>query len=244
MDVLKHRGRTVTDADVVFIRQLIAAHPRASRRALSKKLCEAWNWVQPNGVPRDMVCRGLMLALHRAGHIELPPVRWVNPNPLAQGRRRPSRTLGRLWRFDVAKLTSEFFWDQMDRLPVDALPAIQTELARRVRTIFGLQTDSLFYDVTNFFTFIDSTNQHCDLPQRGKNKQKRGDLRQFQMGLLVSRDGWIPLLSILFRGNHNDVTTFPGHPSTPATARLPHVASGLRPGRTGNRAGPADSQEC
>lgn len=93
MDVLKYRGRTVTDADVVFIRQLIAAHPTASRRALSKKLCEAWNWVQPNGVLRDMVCRGLMLALHRAGHIELPPVRWVNPNPLAQGRRPPSRTL-------------------------------------------------------------------------------------------------------------------------------------------------------
>ena len=93
MVVLKYRGRMVTDADVAFIRQLIAAHPRASRRALSKKLCEAWNWVQPNGVLRDMVCRGLMLALHRAGHIELPPVRWVNPNPLAQGRRPPSRTL-------------------------------------------------------------------------------------------------------------------------------------------------------
>ena len=118
-------------------------------------------------------------------------------------------TLGRLWHFDVAKITSEFFWDQMDRLPAEALPAIQAELARRVRTTFGLQTDSLFYDVTNFFTFIHSTNQHCDLPQRGKNKQKRSDLRQFQMGLLVSQDGWIPLLSILFRGNHNDVTTFP-----------------------------------
>ena len=93
MVVLKYRGRMVTDADVAFIRQLIAAHPRASRRSLSKKLCEAWNWVQPNGVLRDMVCRGLMLALHRAGHIELPPVRWVNPNPLAQDRRPPSCTL-------------------------------------------------------------------------------------------------------------------------------------------------------
>jgi hypothetical protein len=92
MVALKYRGRVVTDADVAFIRQLIAAHPTASRRALSKKLCEAWNWVQPNGMLRDMVCRGLMLALHRAGHIELPPVRWVNPNPLAQGRRPPVRT--------------------------------------------------------------------------------------------------------------------------------------------------------
>ncbi len=93
MVVLKYRGRVVTDADAAFIRQLIAAHPKASRRALSKKLCEAWNWVQPNGVLRDMVCRGLMLALHRTGHIELPPVQWVNPNPLAQDRRPPGRTL-------------------------------------------------------------------------------------------------------------------------------------------------------
>ena len=69
--------------------------------------------------------------------------------------------------------------------------------------------ESLFYDVTNYYTFIDSRNRHCDLPQRGKNKQKRNDLRQFQVGMLVSRDGWVPLLAKVYRGNHNDVTTFP-----------------------------------
>ncbi len=93
MDVkLTYRGRAVTDVDVAFIDRLIADHPTASRRALSKKLCEAWNWVQPNGTPRDMVCRGLMLALHRAGHIALPPQRWINPNPLAK-RQRPDPML-------------------------------------------------------------------------------------------------------------------------------------------------------
>ena len=81
-----YRGRLVTDADVAFIRQLIVVHPTLSRRALSQKLCEAWNWVQPNGRPRDMVCRGLMLALHRAGRIELPAPRSQPHNPLA---RRP-----------------------------------------------------------------------------------------------------------------------------------------------------------
>ena len=87
--VLTHRGRMVTEADVGFIRDLIARHPRASRRTLSKKLCEAWGWVQPNGNPRDMVCRGLMLELDRAGHIELPEVRQKPPNPLAK-RSRPA----------------------------------------------------------------------------------------------------------------------------------------------------------
>jgi len=78
-----YRGRTVTDADVDFIRQLIADHPTLSRRALSQKLCEAWDWKQPNGHLRDMVCRGLMLKLHREQLIELPPPRQRNPNPLA-----------------------------------------------------------------------------------------------------------------------------------------------------------------
>ena len=84
---LTYRGRAVTDADVAFIEQLIAAHPTASRRDLSKKLCEAWNWVQPNGALRDMVCRGLMLALHRAGHIHLPLQRCLPPNSLAKHHR-------------------------------------------------------------------------------------------------------------------------------------------------------------
>lgn len=83
-EVLSYRGRLITPADVAFIGELIGRHPEASRRALSKHLCEAWGWVQPNGALKDMVCRGLMLALHRAGQIELPPVRCVPPNPLAR----------------------------------------------------------------------------------------------------------------------------------------------------------------
>jgi hypothetical protein len=66
------------------MQQLIREHPGASRRALSVKLCEAWQWKQSNGAPRDMVCRGLLLMLHRAGAIELPPVRYTPPNPLAK----------------------------------------------------------------------------------------------------------------------------------------------------------------
>jgi hypothetical protein len=81
--VLSYRGRQVTETEVEFLRAWITAHPQASRRVLSQQVCAAWNWVQPNGRPRDMVCRGLMLRLHRAGHLTLPPVRRVPPNPLA-----------------------------------------------------------------------------------------------------------------------------------------------------------------
>lgn len=87
--VLRYRGRDVTHDDVTTIRALIAAHPSKSRRALSTELCHAWRWYQPNGAPRDMVCRSLMLALHRAGHIELPAPRRAALNPLAN-RSRPA----------------------------------------------------------------------------------------------------------------------------------------------------------
>jgi hypothetical protein len=85
--VLSYRGRIVEDTDVGFIQGLIQAHPNASRRRLSEKLCAAWNWVQSNGAPCDMICRGLMLALDRGGHIQLPPVKITPHNPLLRHRR-------------------------------------------------------------------------------------------------------------------------------------------------------------
>ena len=87
--VLRYRGRVVTAQDVREIRELIANAPDCSRRKLSSMLCEKWDWRQPNGALRDMVCRGLMLALHRSGHIELPPIRRHMRNPIAERARPP-----------------------------------------------------------------------------------------------------------------------------------------------------------
>jgi hypothetical protein len=84
---LRYRGRDVSESEIAFLRRLIAEHPGDSRRVLSKRVCEAWGWVQPNGALRDMVCRGLMLHLHRAGLIELPPRRCRPPNNVVAHRR-------------------------------------------------------------------------------------------------------------------------------------------------------------
>ena len=85
---IKYQGRVATSEDVAFINKLIAENPDDSRCALSKKLCKAWGWVQPNGALRDMVCRGFMLQLHRAGYIKLPPRRCTPNNPLLN-RKKP-----------------------------------------------------------------------------------------------------------------------------------------------------------
>ncbi len=88
----KYRGREISQQDILYIRALIERYPNESRRTLSTQLCEAWQWRQANGALRDMVCRGLLLMLERAGQITLPPVSYVRHNPLAR-RVRPESVL-------------------------------------------------------------------------------------------------------------------------------------------------------
>jgi len=78
--VLRYRGRDIHTEDVQSIQELIAAGA-PSRRALSQQVCQSWGWVQANGKLCDATCRGLLLALHRAGHITLPPPRWTSSRP-------------------------------------------------------------------------------------------------------------------------------------------------------------------
>ena len=80
LTLLRYRGREITPDDTAFIQRLIAENPGWSRRRLSAELCRAWNWVQAHGALRDMVCRSLLLQLHRAGLIELPAKRMSPPN--------------------------------------------------------------------------------------------------------------------------------------------------------------------
>ena len=96
----------------------------------------------------------------------------------------------------------------MNTLPVESVEAIEEEIVSKLLDKHETKLDCLFFDTTNFFTFIDSANEHCNLPQRGRNKQKRFDLRQIGLALLVSKDEQFPLFYKTYRGNKNDVTTF------------------------------------
>ena len=107
-------------------------------------------------------------------------------------------------------LSSQFFWNQMDRVSLEALRRIEGELTERIVTELDLKLDTLFYDTTNFFTYIATTNRKPKLPQRGKSKQKRFDLRLFSLALLVARDGRIPLYAHVYEGNQVDSKRFPG----------------------------------
>ena len=119
-----------------------------------------------------------------------------------------STTLGELTNTNVDLLSSQHFWDQMDQLPVEILGAIEREIVGRALERFDLKLDTVLYDATNFFTFINSTNGRPKLPARGHNKQKRHDLRQLGVALLCSRDEGVPLFHRTYGGEVHDTRSF------------------------------------
>jgi transposase len=115
----------------------------------------------------------------------------------------------RITKIPARVLDHRRFWDAMATLSPRDLAEIERRVAGRMVEVFGLDIGSVALDMTNFATYIDSANAKAPLAQRGKAKQKRSDLRLVGLGLVVTRDGGVPLLSHTYPGNKPDVTQFP-----------------------------------
>jgi transposase len=105
-------------------------------------------------------------------------------------------------------IDSQHFWDLMDALPVEALEPLEAELLARLQALEAFDRETLLFDTTNFFTYIATTNERCTIAQRGKNKQKRADLRQVGLALAVTRHDGIPLFHLSYEGNRHDSPVF------------------------------------
>lgn len=106
------------------------------------------------------------------------------------------------------KMDSQHFWDQMSFIPEDKIQTIEEEIIEMLVKNQGINLDTLLFDTSNFFTFISSENTRCDIAKRGKNKQKRNDLRQFGLALLVTRKEQFPLFHKTYEGNNHDSSVF------------------------------------
>ena len=114
--------------------------------------------------------------------------------------------LQRLMDVDPKVLTSQRFWDNMDVISEEELSQLKLAFSQRLVEVYQPRLDVLLYDATNFFTYINTTTP-SKLPQRGHNKQKRNDLRQIGLALLMAREG-LPLAYEAYQGNHKDTTEF------------------------------------
>lgn len=114
----------------------------------------------------------------------------------------------RFTRVPAAALDHRRFWDAMRNVPLPTLTEIERRITVRMIEEFDLDVSALALDMTNFATYIDTANDKAPIAQRGKAKQKRADLRLVGLGLVVTRDGGVPLLSHAYPGNRPDVTQF------------------------------------
>jgi transposase len=115
----------------------------------------------------------------------------------------------RMVKLPAAAVDHRRFWDAMHAVDAAALAAIERRLAVAMAREFDLALSGLALDMTNFATFIDSTNPRAPIAQRGHAKQKRTDLRLVGLGLVVTRDGGVPVVGHAYAGNRPDVAVFP-----------------------------------
>src|SRR6202166_33647 len=133
VETWRYRGQTIDREQISFLREFIREHPHSSRWKLSRQLCEALGWKQANGALRDVVCRGLLLMLERAGEIELPPVRWRIVGQRRTARPRPEAVL-----IDITPLT----------IPLGGLRPIEIQLVRRTAD------EPLFHSLMEQFHYL------------------------------------------------------------------------------------------
>jgi len=165
---------------------------------------------------RDGFCVGASFLLAAIGRVCQPTSKMAWSNWCQE------TSLEYCLRASFKKLDSQHFWEQMNILPIEAIPLIERDLVARLVQTYQIKPDCLFFDTTNFFTFIDSTNPHCTIPKRGKNKQRRYDLRQIGMALLVTRQEQFPLFHTTYEGNKADANVFKDE-LTPMLNRLREV---------------------
>ena len=120
-----------------------------------------------------------------------------------------AKTAGDRWlRLSAGALGHRRFWDAMDAVSESQLKEIERRIVARMVEVFSVDLSGLVLDMTNFATWIDSANERAPIAQRGHAEQKRNDLRLVGLGLVVSVDGGIPLVSHAYPGNKPDVTQF------------------------------------
>ena len=68
----RYCGRDFSADDLLAITRLIEQHPAAKRAFLSRRVCEMFGWLKPDGGLKEMTCRVAMLRMQADGLITLP----------------------------------------------------------------------------------------------------------------------------------------------------------------------------
>lgn len=164
---------------------------------VEKILDEAFSSKTIQGMSRSRVL--LLAAIHRA----IDPASKKAFSAWAQTTSLPYH-LG----FAPEALSSQAFWEAMDGISEEEVHKAQQLLTKRLLEMYPDELNDLHLDYTNYFTYIDTRNGRCVVCQRGHNKQKRTDLRQFSLAMITSHLLQVPVLWEMYEGSRNDKAEF------------------------------------
>jgi transposase len=193
------------------------AHTKDQRWSVDRELRESWAAMTAERTPltaEDLMAGAVDVTWFHASHTALGSERWAVLHRAAKhasggnGHRR-AQLFAELTKIPASVLGHRRFWDAMRTVPLKDLEEISHRIALRIVDLAGLDCSSVALDMTNFATFIDTGNSKAPVAQRGNAKQKRADLRLVGLGLVVTRDGGIPLAWHAYPGDRPDVTQFP-----------------------------------
>src|ERR1017187_3988398 len=205
---------TAADIAAAMETREAAALPERTRHLACGDVAAAWGILQDLGVAAviDEVTgsRPAGAALSAGTYLALAALNRLGPpcSKAAFAARRRTPGGDRLARIGAPALDHRYFWDAMHAVTLEQLEEISRVIAVRIVGLSGVDVSSVALDMTNFATFIATANGKVPVAQRGKARQKRSDLRLVGLGLVVTRDGGIPLTWHAYPGDRPDVTQF------------------------------------
>jgi len=122
---------------------------------------------------------------------------WIETTTLPYEQNMPAKAL-----------SCDHFWKQMSDVTEDDIAKAEDALVQRILAHYDFGIERIALDYTNYYTYISNSNDRCNLAKRGRNKQKRHDLRQYSLALITTRESGLPLCSYIYEGNKNDQTAF------------------------------------
>jgi transposase len=206
---------TAADIEALLDAREAALLPERTRHLAFGDVAAAWGILQDLGVaavidaeagpkrPGQPLSAGTYLALAALNRLVAP----CSKTGFADWWK--TTAADRFTKVPASALDHRRFWDAMHAVTGEQLESASEKIAAEIVRASGVDVSSVALDMTNFATFIATGNQKAPIAQRGKAKQKRADLRLVGLGLVVTRDGGIPLTWHAYPGDRPDVTQFP-----------------------------------
>lgn len=116
--------------------------------------------------------------------------------------------LDMVYSIDPKYLTAQNYWNNLSSMNFEKINDVHHLLQNSISEKYDIHDTYIYFDPSNFHTYIENNRNTSEIAKRGNSKHKRFDLRQVNLALAVTQVEGIPVYHKTYPGNVNDVTFF------------------------------------